>query len=167
MKKLLLTISLATAALGLLSSCAQWGGHTVSAGPREPTNAEILALLKDSFKETGPAKLDRLQQNELQAACTAAAIARKDLDPATRERLQKAAMAAVKYPSDGKYLGDWKRGEQIAQSGRGLQFSDAPNTVAGGNCYACHQIDRQKFRTGTSGLHSGITANCVANPRPS
>ncbi len=146
-----LIMTLAFASLGLLTSCAQTGGTKAATGPKEPTNAEVAALLMASFKEAGPAKLDRLQPNELQAACSAAAIARKDLDPAVREKLQKAAMDAVKYPADGKYLGDWKRGEQIAQSGRGLQFSDAPNTVAGGNCYACHQIDKAEISYGNIG----------------
>ncbi|MDW8312743.1 MAG: sulfur oxidation c-type cytochrome SoxX [Burkholderiales bacterium] len=123
----------------------------ITAAPKEITDAEVLAVMRESFKESGIAKLDRLTQNELQAACTAANRARKDLDPATRERLQKAALESVKYPSDGKYLGDWKRGEQIAQSGRGLQFTDGPNTVNGGNCYACHQLTKEEISFGNIG----------------
>lgn len=123
----------------------------VATGPKVPTDAEIVAALKASFKETGPAKLDRLDQSDLQRACSIAAETGKDLDPKVRETLQAKAMAAVKYPADGKYLGDWKRGEAIAQSGRGMQFSDAPNTVAGGNCYACHQVDKAEISHGNIG----------------
>jgi sulfur-oxidizing protein SoxX len=123
----------------------------VATGPRAPTDAQIVATLKASFKETGPAKLDRLDQSDLQRACSIAAETGKDLDPKVRETLQAKAMAAVKYPADGKYLGDWKRGEAIAQSGRGMQFSDAPNTVAGGNCYACHQVDKAEISHGNIG----------------
>ena len=130
----------------LIAGCA-----TMVSGPKAPTDAEIVAALKASFKETGPAKLDRLDQSDLQRACSIAAETGKDLDPKVREALQSKALAAVKYPADGKYLGDWKRGETIAQSGRGLQFSDAPNTVAGGNCYACHQVDKAEISHGNIG----------------
>ena len=98
----------------VIASCA-----TVATGPEVPTNAEIAAALKSSFKETATAKLDRLDQSELQRACSVAAETGKDLDPKVREALQAKALAGVKYPADGKYLGDWKRGESIAQSGRG------------------------------------------------
>jgi L-cysteine S-thiosulfotransferase len=128
------------------TSCA-----TIATGPKSPTDAEIVAALKGSFKEAGSAKLDRLDQSELQRACSVASETGKDLDPKVRESLQAKALASVKYPADNKYVGDWKRGEAIAQSGRGLQFSDAANTVAGGNCYACHQIDKAEISHGNIG----------------
>ena len=40
------------------------------------------------------------------------------------ERIEKRNLATVRYPADGKLLGDWKNGEKIAQEGRGMQFSD-------------------------------------------
>jgi L-cysteine S-thiosulfotransferase len=123
----------------------------VVAAPKAPTDTDVLATLKSSFKPAGPATLDRLDQTELQAACTTATRSGKDLDPNVRADLQAKALAAVKQPSDGKYLGDWKRGETIAQSGRGLQFSDNAATVAGGNCYACHQIDKKEIAYGNIG----------------
>jgi len=70
---------------------------------------------------------------------------------ATAAQLEKAALAAVRYPSDGKYLGDWKEGEKIAQSGQGGQFSDDPARPAGGNCYACHQLTKAEVSFGTIG----------------
>ena len=54
-------------------------------------------------------------------------------------------------PADGKLLGDWKKGEKVAKNGRGGQFSDPPGTVAGGNCYACHQLDPKEVSYGTLG----------------
>ncbi len=130
----------------VIASCA-----TVATGPKAPTDAEVAAALKSSFKETATAKIDRLDQSELQRACSVAAENGKDLDAKVRETLQAKALASVKYPADNKYLGDWKRGESIAQSGRGMQFSDAANTVAGGNCYACHQIDKAEISHGNIG----------------
>ena len=122
-----------------------------SADASQYSDAKVAEAMRASFKEAGPAKLDRLQQTPLQAACTESSRSGKPLDEKVRDSLQSAALAAVKYPTDGKYLGDWKRGEAIAQSGRGLQFSDAANTVAGGNCYACHQIDKAEIAHGNIG----------------
>ncbi len=39
----------------------------------------------------------------------------------------------------------------MANNGRGFQFSDGPGTVAGGNCYACHQMDPKEVSYGTLG----------------
>ena len=39
----------------------------------------------------------------------------------------------------------------IANDGKGLQFSDKPNTPSGGNCYACHQLDKAHIAYGTIG----------------
>ncbi len=60
-------------------------------------------------------------------------------------------LAKVVYPADGKFLGDWKSGAKIANNGRGGQFSDKPGTVAGGNCFACHQLDPKEVSFGTLG----------------
>jgi sulfur-oxidizing protein SoxX len=60
--------------------------------------------------------------------------------------------AGIEYPGDGKFLGDWKKGEALAQSGYGLRFTDYPPTRAnGGNCYACHQLTKQEVSFGTIG----------------
>jgi sulfur-oxidizing protein SoxX len=60
-------------------------------------------------------------------------------------------MKTVKWPSDGKFLGDWKQGEKIAQSGKGMTWSDSDKTVNGGNCYNCHQISKEEISFGTIG----------------
>lgn len=116
-----------------------------------PTAEETQAVVRASFRERGIAKLDRLQQSDLQRACSDVAMTGKDLSPAVRERLEKAALATVKYPTDGKWLGDWKAGERVAQTGVGMQFSDSATTVNGGNCYACHQISKQEISFGNIG----------------
>lgn len=60
-------------------------------------------------------------------------------------------LATVKFPTDGKFMGDWKKGQQVAQRGSGGQFSDKPETYRGGNCYACHQLSKQEVSYGTLG----------------
>ena len=60
--------------------------------------------------------------------------------------------AAIKYPADGKLMGDWKKGEKLAQSGYGMRFTDyPPRQENGGNCYACHQLDKKELSFGTLG----------------
>jgi sulfur-oxidizing protein SoxX len=116
-----------------------------------PSKQETMAVIKSSFADRGIAKVDRLNQSELQATCSDAAMKRTELPNEVRERLQKAALDSVKYPSDGKWLGDFKLGERIAQSGVGMQFSDNEKTVNGGNCYACHELTKQEISYGNIG----------------
>ena len=113
-------------------------------------NAKALELMKASFKEQGPAKLDRLIQDDVQRLCSEYS-GDKTLPKDVAERIEKAEQANIKYPADGKYLGDWKNGERIAQTGVGLQFSDTAGAAAGGNCYACHELTKQELAFGTIG----------------
>ncbi|MAZ08746.1 MULTISPECIES: sulfur oxidation c-type cytochrome SoxX [unclassified Limnobacter] len=147
---MLRTIKYSTGLLlvALLAACANTDSKPVVA---EPTNEEINQLLLASFKDKGIAKLERVNQTELQKACSLAETAPGGLPDAKRTELQNAALAAVKYPADGKYLGDWKAGEKIAQTGVGFQFSDKEGTAAGGNCYACHQLAPQELSYGNIG----------------
>ena len=116
-----------------------------------PTREETLQVVKSSFKERGIAKLDRLNQSDLQVACSEASLTGQDLPKDARARLERQALATVKYPADGQYLGDFKQGERIAQTGVGMQWSDTDTTLAGGNCYACHEIAPQEIAFGNIG----------------
>jgi|SRR5450432_1242005 sulfur-oxidizing protein SoxX len=118
-----------------------------------PSNEEIAAqstaMLQASFKATGQAGLDRLNQDETQRACSA--IGNKAVAKDVAEKIEKLNLATIRYPADGKYLGDWKNGEKIAQEGRGKQFSDDIAGPVGANCYACHQLTPQEVSYGTIG----------------
>lgn len=107
-------------------------------------------MMKTSFKERGQAKLDRLSQDDAQSQCSRAP-ADGPVPKAVAERIEKSNLETVKYPADGKLMGDWRAGERIAQSGVGKQFNDNPATPAGGNCYACHQLSPQELSFGTIG----------------
>ena len=113
------------------------------------TTAKALALMKGSFKEQGQAKLDRLAQDDTQKTCSQ--YTGKALPKDIAERIEKANLASIKWPADGKYLGDWKNGERIAQEGRGMQYSDDPKGPVGANCYACHRLSPQELSYGTIG----------------
>lgn len=118
---------------------------------KKPTDAEIKKVLVGSFKEKGQAKLDRLDQSELQAACSTYAADISKMPKPLRDKLEKDALSKVTYPADGNYLGDWKAGEKVAQTGTGFQFSDKADTPVGGNCYACHQLDPKEISYGNIG----------------
>ena len=111
---------------------------------------KALAMMKHSFKENGQAKLDRLDQDEVQATCSLYAT-HDQVPKDVAERIEKSQLASVKYPADGTLLGDWKAGEAIAQSGVGKQFTDDPSKPNGANCYACHQLAPQEVAFGTIG----------------
>ena len=135
-------LAVAAAAAAILVGCA-----TV------PSDAEVSAkasaVLKASFREQGQAKLDRLTQDDTQKTCSQYSGSAVPKDAA--ERIEKANLASIKWPADGKYLGDWASGERIAQEGRGMQYSDDPKGAVGANCYACHRLSPQELSFGTIG----------------
>ncbi len=118
-----------------------------------PTDQQVSAkatqVLKASFKARGQAGLDRLDQDETQKICTE--YSAKETPKEVSERIEKVNLAAIKWPADGKLMGDWRNGEKVAQEGRGMQFSDDPKGPTGGNCYACHQLAPQELSYGTIG----------------
>lgn len=132
-----------SAMAALLAGCASMDDG------RDEVHAKAVAMMKASFTERGQAKLDRFDQDEVQRACSLKPG--ETLDKAVAARLEKAQLALVKYPADGKYMGDFKAGEKVAQSGRGGQYNDNPKNPAGGNCYACHQLTKQEVSYGTIG----------------
>lgn len=114
-------------------------------------DAATQQMMQSSFRDQGIAKVDRLQQDEADAACSKALGA--PLPETTRTAIEAANMKTVRMPSDGQFIGDWKVGEQLAQNGRGMTWTD-PSTAAssnGGNCYNCHQITKAEISYGTIG----------------
>jgi sulfur-oxidizing protein SoxX len=115
-----------------------------------PDTAKIDAAIKAAFP-TAPADwAPRLTPDETMRECSAA----ENLPAAkTGEEIQKRERATIEYPADGQLMGDWKKGETLAQSGFGLRFTDYPpgNRVNGGNCYACHQLTKAEVSYGTVG----------------
>jgi len=114
-------------------------------------DAKFDKMMKNSFQANGIATLDRLNQDAAQKYCSDPATLAGKGDPKRAEAIQKANMATIKQPSDGKYIGDWKSGERIAQSGRGSTWSDAPGSSNGGMCYNCHQINKTELSYGNIG----------------
>lgn len=145
----------AVAAIPLTVSSAS--AESKSWGPGA-NDAAFAAMLKSSFKTNGIATVERLNQDETQAFCSDPKFANSPEAAKMREKIEAANMATVKWPSDGVFLGDWKKGEKTAQSGKGLTWTDKAEDVNGGNCYNCHQITPEEISHGTIGpslLHYG------------
>ncbi len=134
-------------ALGAVAAAALAGCASM------PSEADLAAqfsqMMNTSFRDEGIAKLDRLQQEPSQAACSTGTAP----DEATTKKIETAALATIKPPSDGQYLGDWKEGEKLAQNGRGMTWTDKSTAASanGGNCYNCHQISKAEISFGTIG----------------
>ena len=112
--------------------------------------AKVDAAIKSAFP-TAPADwAPRLTPDETMRQCSAAGNLPA---PKAGEEIQKRERATIEYPADGKFVGDWKKGETLAQSGFGLRFTDYPpgNRANGGNCYACHQLSKAEVSYGTVG----------------
>ncbi len=110
--------------------------------------AQAIATIKKDFQPRGQASLDRLAEDGVQAICN-----RTGNKPPEYivKRMEADQMAGVKFPADGKLMGDWKEGEKLAQSGRGFTWTDDPGLPVGGNCYNCHQISPKELSFGTVG----------------
>ncbi|MEW6165222.1 MAG: sulfur oxidation c-type cytochrome SoxX [Pseudomonadota bacterium] len=110
--------------------------------------AKAIAMIQKDFKPRGQADLDRLAEDGLQAVCNRTGNNPPDY---IRKTMEADQMATVKLPADGKLMGDWKKGEKLAQSGKGFTWKDKPGLPVGGNCYNCHQISPKEASFGTVG----------------
>jgi sulfur-oxidizing protein SoxX len=137
------TVSL-TLAAGLLTLA----GCAVLPSSQE-LDAQAQAVVKAAFRDQGIAKVDRINQDLGQMACSTD----KAVAPEQAKRIEAEALATIRWPAAGQYLGDWREGEKLAQSGRGMTWTDASTATSanGGNCYNCHQIDNKEISYGTIG----------------
>lgn len=135
-----------------------------------PSSAELdqltQSIIAQSFRAQGQAQLDRVQPEEDNRLCADSDRTGVALDPKLSQAIEARNMTTVKPPSDGKYLGDWKEGEKIAQDGRGKTWTDSATMANGGNCYNCHQISQEELSYGTLGpsLYNYGKLRAVANP---
>lgn len=139
-KKLLIPAAL------VIAGCA-----TPQTGPN--LDERFMAMTKASFRDQGIATVARLDQDDANRECSIAAAEKKDPPEARVKAIEAANLKTIKAPSDGKYIGDFQAGERLAQSGRGMTWSDASASPSGngGNCYNCHQMSKEEISFGTIG----------------
>ncbi len=113
----------------------------------DPTAQDIQKILQRDFHARGQATMDRVVQDGLQRICTESG----DNPPAgVAKALEADQMKSIAFPA-GSLMGDWQRGEKIAQGGRGLTWNDRPGQPADGSCYNCHQLSGRELSFGTIG----------------
>jgi sulfur-oxidizing protein SoxX len=154
---------LAAAAIALAAWLAACG--TTPSGKSAAVNRDVQAMMKQDFAGLGAQWLTRLDQDEVQATCSRY---RDATPPEVAAQIQTAQYNSIAFPPADQLSGDWKRGEAIAQLGRGLQFSDPAGAPVGGNCYACHQLSASEISYGTIGpslLHYGKLRGNSENAR--
>ena len=126
----------------LLLSAALLSGIAWAQSP-----VDVQKVLQRDFQARGQATMDRVVQDGLQRVCTDS----HDRPPSDLARqLEADQLKTIDFPP-GSLIGDWKRGERIAQGGRGLTWNDKPGAPADGSCYNCHQLSPQEMSYGTIG----------------
>jgi sulfur-oxidizing protein SoxX len=114
-----------------------------------PVPAAVEKAIQESWVNAKPDWKARLVQDETQKVCS---LYRNAPPKAVADAVIAREKATIRYPADGKLMGDWKKGEQLAQSGYGGRFTDyPPRRENGGNCYACHQLAKSELSYGTLG----------------
>ena len=152
--------------ISVVIAAALWVAGCAAVAPAPDYDALVAEMMKASFRDQGIAKVDRLQQDASDVECSKAQG--QALPAATAKAIEAANLKTVKMPSDGKFIGDWKEGEKLAQNGRGMTWTD-PSTATssnGGNCYNCHQIANAEISYGTLGpsLHNYGKLRGVSDP---
>lgn len=123
-------------------------GPTFAADKVTVPAAEVDAIVGTMFKPTTDEWKARVTQDETQKICTQT---RNNPAAADADKIVARELTTIVFPEDGNVMGDWKKGEKVAQTGTGGQFTDGPDTVKGGNCYACHQMAKSELSYGTLG----------------
>jgi len=113
----------------------------------DPAGDDIQKVLQRDFHARGQATMDRVVQDRLQKVCTQTHDHPSAEDAKSIEAEQ---MKTIAFPA-GSLIGDWKRGERIAQGGRGLTWNDKPGQPADGSCYNCHRLSPAELSYGNIG----------------
>lgn len=128
-------------ALSLAAAYMLWG--------MQGQAANVDDAIKGSWTRAAPDWQARIVQDETQKVCSQY---RNAPPKQVADAIVAREKAAIQYPSDGNLVGDWKKGEKLAQSGYGGRFTDyPPRQENGGNCYACHQLEKKELSFGTLG----------------
>jgi sulfur-oxidizing protein SoxX len=125
------------------------GAAPASAQSLKVDAARIKSAVEQSWPDLPADWQARLVQDETMAACSQY---RNNPPKAIADAIRAREKATIRYPADGNLIGDWKKGAKLAQSGYGRRFSDyPPKNENGGNCYACHQLEKKELSFGTLG----------------
>jgi sulfur-oxidizing protein SoxX len=119
--------------IALFAGLAMLAAAAPGALQAEEIRSAALEMMKRDFKARGAVGMERLDEDPVQALCN-----RTGSLPTSEQAapLQAQLAASIVLPADGNLLGDWATGEKVAQSGRGMTWSDKPEAPVGGSCYS-------------------------------
>jgi len=138
----------------ILAATLAWAGSpsVQAAGPDKNTQALVNQYIKASFLPGENQDLSRLNQDATIVACNQF---RDRVPDKIANEIVERETASIKYPADGKLMGDWKTGQKYYTAGFAYRIGriepDNPNRDRGGNCYACHAADPKEVAFGTLG----------------
>jgi sulfur-oxidizing protein SoxX len=144
------TTILLAVAVAALAAAAMLAPHAPAQQARPAFDrAKSDAAMSAAFKAAPADWQPRLSGDATMQACSAS---RNSPAAAEAKAIEARERASIKYPADGVLVGDWKKGEALAQNGYGMRFTDYPAAREnGGNCYACHELTKQEVSFGTMG----------------
>ncbi|SHK53069.1 sulfur oxidation c-type cytochrome SoxX [Thermocrinis minervae] len=115
--------------------------------PTKDEQAMVDQILQRSFTKD-PRTEWKLKTDESGYICSKYP-SREKMPAKEIQKVMELNKKAIKYPQHGFIMGDWKEGQKLVETsagGRfvGYGFSDKPFAAHGGNCYACHLIEKGK-----------------------
>jgi len=129
-----------------------WAAAAGAADTAGPSSERMNDALRRSFSNATPEEWKtRLDQDRAQILCSQH---RNTPPPEIAAAIVGEAKSSLRYPPNGKLLGDWRKGEEIALLSGGGQLSRlAPERAPkrGGNCYACHALSPREVAAGNLG----------------
>jgi len=143
-------------ALVMFASCWMLG-VSMADEPNGPTGTQLDAtvqrMMRESFTSATPEEWkQRLEQDEVQKLCSQY---RNQPPPEVAQKIIALSSREFRYPANGELLGDWRRGEKLASSGKGGHIGhirpDPPGRKRGANCYACHALAPSELAAGNLG----------------
>ncbi len=134
--------------LGLLAVClvgTSTAQQKKQATKKEEVKPEEVQQVILSGFEQDQRFLWKLEQDESQKICSQYP-SREAMPAQAIQKVIELENKNITYPQWGIFWGDWKEGKKLVDSPRGGRyasygFSDKP-TDKGGNCYACHLIEK-------------------------
>ena len=100
----------------LAAACTALICGSASAQDAKVDPLHVDVMMKFAFSQAPKDWGGRTDQDETMKVCSAA---RNQPSSAQADAIMAREKAKIKYPEDGKLMGDWKKGEAIAQSGYG------------------------------------------------
>ena len=134
----------------LLAACAI---AAVGADSGEAARLRAEQVMRESFATATEEQWNtRLAQDQTQALCSRY---RDAPPPEAASEIAAQARRSMRYPQDGKLIGDWREGEKLASMTTGGHLStiqpESDNDKRGGNCYACHALAANEVAAGDLG----------------